>query len=139
MWFLLPAYYIYLYFICMKRLVISGIAIFLLQTATAQLTKAQINDMERRSKEIKEMMRRSDSLSKRTDSILLARSRESLYGPEARRRDSMNVAMFVRLQKEREAKQRKQLWIRGGFFVAMLALFIAGIIVRRRRKQQAQA
>lgn len=57
---------------------------------------------------------------------------------KAHESDSINMARgldeFIRMKKERDAQLTKQLWIKGSFFVCMLAVTIVGLIRRKRQK-----
>jgi hypothetical protein len=104
------------------------ILLFITSTSFAQkdTTKFRV-DLDKLKKQIDSSTKMMDSLTnaqfKRMQDEELQRSMEQ---------NSRNLDSFLRLQKEREAKQKKQMYIRLGIGVLFLGVLVVGLMRRRR-------
>ncbi len=77
-----------------------------------------------------------DSLNKATDSIILIKSRrdDSIARAEAMEQNSRNLNALVRTMKEREQKEKRNMWLRIGLGLAFLVIGIIGVTRKRKSR-----
>lgn len=75
-----------------------------------------------------------DSIKKVNDSLLIKRM-DSMNMVTFKEQNSRNLDAFVRTIKEREQKQKQQMWMRLGFGVLMMGVLIFGLLRKRKKKE----
>ncbi len=91
-------------------------------------------ELKKKAAEIKEQTKKIEEQSKALDSFLQHQS-DSLRQKQLQRdleNNNRNLDAFMAMQKERAAKQKKQMWFRLGFGSLMLVVLIVGLARRRK-------
>lgn len=83
------------------------------------------------------MQRRLDSTRVATDSFLKLQMKrnDSIEMVRFNEQNSRNLNSFMRTMKEREEKQKRGMWLRLGFGIAMLVVLIVGLLRKRKKKE----
>lgn len=92
------------------------------------------NKFEELQQSIAKQAAELDSIQKVTDSLLTKR-RDSIEMARFNEQSSRNLDGLVRVMKEREQKQKQQIWMRLGFGILMLGVLIFGLIRKRKNKE----
>jgi hypothetical protein len=82
-----------------------------------------------------------ESLNRRTDSMLLERSKhdDSITRSEDMERNSRNLNALVSTMREREKKERRNMWLRIGLGISFLVIGIIGVTRKRKSKNNTTA
>jgi len=102
----------------------------------AQHKESKIHDM---NKEIQETHQKVDSSLKELDSLNeqlnngYKKTMDSIYDHLETERNNRNLDMFLQMQKEREAKQKKEAYLRIGLGVLFLGILVFGLMRRRKK------
>ena len=91
-------------------------------------------DNEKLSKQIDSSRKQLDSINERINNSF--KSMDSAYMKQQAEQNNRNLDAFMAMQKEREAKQKKAMWIRLGLGVFFLGVLIFGLMRRRKKATQ---
>ena len=89
-------------------------------------------DNEKMNKEIDSSMKDPEALNKRLNDNYKS-GVDSIYNSLEEKRNQRNLEQFMAMQKEQQAKQKKQMWIRIGLGIFFLIILIVGIMRRRKK------
>lgn len=118
----------------MKKIVLLCCCSIITCWSIAQTTE----ELKKKAAEVKEQTRKIQEQGKAIDSFLQHQS-DSLRQKQLQRElenNNRNLDAFVAMQKERDAKQKKQMWFRLGFGGLMLVVLIVGLARRKKAAQK---
>jgi hypothetical protein len=87
--------------------------------------------------DIDKLKREIDSTNRITDSLMKASTKRMMDEDVKRMMENNNNSLnaFAAMQKERERKQMRSIWIRLGFGVLLLGFFVVRMIQRKKNKK----
>lgn len=115
--------------------------LFFLLFISAGFTASSQNDLSKKIDELQKSAAKQrlalDSMQKATDSFLKKQMKrnDSIEMARFNEQNTRNLNSFVRGMQERNRKQKRAMWLRLFFGVALLGVGIYGVLRKRKKKQ----